>query len=308
MKCPLCNSRNTKIIQNIKVFDIVKLYKKKFNFDVSPYFKTEIIIYAKCNYCFLEFFYPPTAGDEKFYDYLSKEEWYYQKDKNEYEIARNYINNKDAILEIGAGTGEFYNVINCKNYTGLELNNSAVIKAKSNGINLINCNVQDFCTYNKNKYDIVCSFQVLEHVNYINSFLDAQIKCLKKGGKLIISIPAKDSFLSFTTNDILNLPPHHMSRWPDKTIKYLVKLFNLELLNIAHESLQPVHEKWFLFTLINHIIYKILGWDEKIVDISIRRKFINKFLNRIIAKRFPSGAVKGFFPRGHTVVAIFKKI
>jgi len=306
MKCPLCNSVKTKNVQNIKVYDIVKLYKKKLNFEVSHYFTTENIIYAKCNECFLEFFYPPSAGDEIFYSSLSKEDWYYSKDKKEYEIARQYITNMDYVLEIGAGTGEFYNKINCKNYTGLELNNSAVKIAKSKGINLINCNVEDYCKNDKNKYDVVCSFQVLEHISCINTFLNAQIKCLKKGGKLIVSIPSKDSFLSFATNDILNMPPHHISRWSDETIIYLAKLFKLKLISITHEPLQKIHEKWFLLTFITHVIYELLGLDEKIIDTSIIRKFINKIVN-IILKRVPSGAAMGFFPRGHTVVAIFEK-
>jgi 2-polyprenyl-3-methyl-5-hydroxy-6-metoxy-1,4-benzoquinol methylase len=77
---------------------------------------------------------------------------------------------------------------------GLEFSRKAKEIAFSNGIIIENESIQSHSVAHPAKYDVVCAFQVLEHVSEIRSFIESSIKALKPGGLLIYSIPSADSF------------------------------------------------------------------------------------------------------------------
>ena len=131
------------------------------------------------------FFDPQNAGGDKFYSRLGENEWYYlHSGKTEYEYVQNLINENDKVLDVGAGRGELFNRTKKKiNYTGLELSTKAVELAALSSINVINEDIIIHSENNIEKYDIICLFQVLEHICNLNTFLVSIIKCLKQGGK-----------------------------------------------------------------------------------------------------------------------------
>lgn len=130
----------------------------------------------------------------------------------------------------------------------------------------------------------------------LNNHKTANNPTLTNSSKLlIIAVPSQDSFLQYAVNGILNMPPHHISRYSDKTLKFIAKEFNLTLLEIYHEPISPVHFDFYKATIWAKIFLKT-----PLIDRGIARKFINKF--GILGKRFiriPKEA------RGHTVIAIY---
>lgn len=182
MSCPLCFSKNIVIKEQIKKNDIVKLYQQIFNLNTSYLFISDQIYYKKCNVCKLLYFDPPIPGDEEFYNHLQKYDWYYMDDKPEFSFAAKYIKPKDQVLEIGCGKGAFTNKISTKNYTGLDFSTKAKELATKKNIIIKNQSIERHSKTNKNKYDCICAFQVLEHVKEINSFISNSLKCLKKMG------------------------------------------------------------------------------------------------------------------------------
>lgn len=92
------------------------------------------------------------------------------------------------------------------------------------------------------------------------------------------------------------MPPHHISRFSDKTLKNISEIFNIELLEIYHESVQKEHFDFYKQTIWANIFLK-----PKLIDTSIKRKIINKA--GIFARPFikiPNDAY------GHTVVAVYR--
>lgn len=67
-----------------------------------------------------------------------------------------------------------------KYYIGLELNKKAKETAESNGIKVENITVEDYSKKYPETFDVVVSFQVLEHVSDPKGFIEAKIKLLKK--------------------------------------------------------------------------------------------------------------------------------
>lgn len=229
--CILCKSKKIKNIQRIKTNSIIDLYKKELNIDVATEFTSLNHIDSwKCSHCHLLFFEPILPGSEQFYEDLQKlESIYYSDSRPEFFEALKFIEKNDKVLEIGAGSASFAEKLNSPNYVGLEYNQEAINKAKSKGITLIKESIESFSINNLEQFDVVCSFHVLEHVSNPLSYIESSLKVLKKGGKFICAVPCSDSFYSSNHNHVLNIPPHHITRWHSETFKFLVKNFDLEV-------------------------------------------------------------------------------
>lgn len=300
IECPLCSSTTIVFLEKIKRRDLLKLYKNLTGKDFS-YLINQDLEYYFCKHCELKFYFPLITGDEQFYNTLQKFNWYYLNNKYEFDYAKKFIKKRDHVLEIGAGRGVFAKKLLTKNYIGLDTSQKAKELANKEGIKIENETIEDHAKKINNFYDVVCCFQVLEHVSNPKNFLKASIDVLRKEGILIIAVPSENSFLKFATNNILNMPPHHLTRWSDSTLKYLSKIFNLDIIEIHHEPVSEIHKKWYMSTLIQSLLLK-----PKLLDLSIKRKVISKFssfLSIILISRLK----KEFFSYGHTVIAVFRK-
>jgi SAM-dependent methyltransferase len=309
--CPLTHSENVTLIEEIQVSDIAELYKNMYDCSVLPDFGLiQTIGFYYSTESHLKFFYPLVTGSELFYEDLQKFDWYYTDDKEEFNIAQKYIKENDVILEIGCGKGAFAKKINAKKYIGLEFNQKAITQATTNGIKVIQKSIQDHAKDHAMSYDIVCSFQVLEHVADINSFIESSIKCLKPGGLLIYSVPSADSYISKTTNCILNMPPHHVSWWSRKSLEYVGKLFNLDVVDIHQNKLEDIHKLPYISTLIATSIEHHIGAgnkQKKLIDKSIKHKIIGK-ISTLGGQLLKNGlSDTNVLPPGHTITAIYRK-
>lgn len=249
-----------KLLTTILVEDLIIQYQKKLKIDVSKYFKNikKIGVY-ECIHTSYRFYYPfNIEGDSFFYQQLQEFDWYYMPYKWEHKIVETFLKGHEKILEIGSGAFDFVNKMETIgfNITGLELNEDSVLKAKDKGLKAHNKTVQEYAELNKENYDIVCSFQVLEHITEVQSFIKAQIDCLKIGGKLIIAVPNNDSFIRLTKNFVLNSPPHHMGLWNTKSLISIARLFNLEVEKVIYEPLQKYHLNSYVDLMVQKKINK----------------------------------------------------
>lgn len=304
--CPLCSAKGAKTIEIINANDLVGLYVNAYKTNFNYLFKKIEIQYCQCNNCDLKYFFPSVIGDENFYKILQKTELYYVDEKEEYEIASKYITEKDDVLEIGCGKAAFSKNINCKSYTGLELSANAKILAEQGGVHIINQTIQEHATSNANKYDVVCTFQVLEHVdcNELFAFLKAAVDCLKADGRLIISVPSADSFLSEMVNSTLNLPPHHQSHWPDKSMKKIAKIFNLDILCFKHDTIAFQNKREYLSVKLRHL----LAFKHKLIQPkpNILQKIALRIL-RLVPVKIQCFIVDMIRPNGHSITAVYQK-
>lgn len=300
MNCCLCKSKEVRKLEAVDKKLLSLLYYKLTKTDFS-YLLNREMTYCECNVCKLKFFHPLISGDEKFYNSLQKFDWYYPSEKEEYMIAKKYIKQSDRVLEVGSGKGAFAKKLKLKNYIGLDFSLNAKTIAEKNGITIENKTIEEFASENLNMFDVVASFQVLEHVTKPNDFIESKLKSLSRGGYMIIAVPSENSFYKYMVNGILNMPPHHLTRWSDDTLGYIAKKYNLELINIYHEKVQPVHKKLYFQTLIESSILKI-----KLLDNPIKRKVFAKF-SGFLYSLFGKKLKDEMLPNGHTVVAVYKK-
>ncbi len=301
-RCPLCKNENIEPIEEIDTKLLKKLYRKSFDIDISSLVdNVDKIIYSECGRCKLRYYHPLIAGDEHFYSKLQEQEWYYLSEKYEYGVAKAYICESDKVLEVGSGKGAFAKHLPTKRYVGLDFSKKAKAMAEKNGVLIENSTIQEYVADHRDEFDIVVSFQVLEHVFDPASFVDSMVDALKVGGKLIVAVPAEDSFLKYVNNGLLNMPPHHVTRWSDETLTYLGKMYGLDMVEIHHEKVQPIHKAWYFSTLIQSLFMK-----QRVLSDSLFRRLMIKVSNRV-AHALAKGIKDEMLPNGHTVVAVYEK-
>lgn len=249
ISCPLCKSTTLQLIEQISTNHLAQLYANAFQLDILPVFNgaTEVS-YVQCCNCDLRFFFPFFLGDDAFYHHLAKQPYYYPIDKWEFALARTCIKPEHTVLEVGCGKGAFAQNLPCASYTGLELS-PGNLPASTPGQSFLCESIENYARTHPNSHDIVVSFQVLEHVADIHTFIQACVDALKPGGVLLFGVPSAQTSYQFFCNHVLDLPPHHQSRWTDKALIALAEIFGLNHLGLWREPLANPTEAAFFLTL-----------------------------------------------------------
>lgn len=301
--CPLCGSANINIVTTLATADLVHLWNITAGIDTASQFgKCEKLHLQHCSACDFRFFDPLITGSEDFYKRLQEKPWYFADEKYEFGQAAALVGATERVLEIGAGKGVFPTRLTTKNYLGLEFSTQAIAMAKERGIELRQQTIEDHARVNAGVYDVVCSFQVVEHVSSPRSFLEAATACLKPGGRLMISVPAEDSYLHSAVNAYMNLPPHHVSRWSDACLERLAPRLGLSLDRLMVEPLADEHAGWYLHTLLLRLVFP----HAPMVRVLPTFWYIFKLFDAM-AMRLAPRLAKNLRPRGHTVLATYRK-
>lgn len=235
IKCPLCHS-NRRILS--KIYDvemIIRAYGT--DFDVAHLFgNSEDVRLYICVDCSLMYFEPCVEGDDSFYRQLSKIPWYYSDDKNEYDFAiRKLIKlNPVNVLEIGAGIGHFATKIENAFVTRVtEQSSEALSILRSRNIELDD---------GVSSYDFIVAFQVLEHIREVSDFISKFMwQRLNPGGYLLITVPNPESDYNREIFQILDFPPHHVTRWTKDALLSLGRIFEIDPVEYYEEEYTEKH-------------------------------------------------------------------
>jgi 2-polyprenyl-3-methyl-5-hydroxy-6-metoxy-1,4-benzoquinol methylase len=147
-------------------------------------------------------------------------------------------NRSSSLLDVGAGNGYFvslasneYNV----DAVGLEISEKEIEFAKD--IVKVNLIKEDVMNHNE-KYDVVTSFNVIEHVPDPRSFLSALTKRLNQNGILVLTTP-NPSCIQAVSKGVKNWcmidPPHHINLFTRAGLKILIEKNNL--IELKYETL-----------------------------------------------------------------------
>lgn len=305
--CPLCRSNHNQEIGAVTFNELSSAYQRQLQMRVTLPDGNELLRLWRCENCDLRFYDPMTTGDEGFYEALQRFDWYYLADKEEYGVAACYIGEHDDVLEIGSGQAAFAKKIRCASYLGLEFSSSAIRMAAEQGIQLVGETVQVHAVTHPEQYDVVCSFQVLEHVSDVRGFIEASLVCLKPGGKLIYSVPNEDGLPGAEINNVLNMPPHHVTRWTKICMQNLARGFGLAVLAMEEEKVSDLHVDGLSRTLTQHAFRKFFGWEQRLLDTRYTRRLVRMLVNRVAS--FLNGPLQDERLRstGHSLTCVFQK-
>lgn len=281
MKCPLC-SKDAVLNQTVEVADLKKIWGR-LGLSIGSLFNVEVLKKYGCQNCGLGFYHPFVPGDDKFYSRLAEWDWYYaHSGKTEYGFTSQIIKPGMKVIDVGCGIGEFSSYIPAgANFTGAELSTKSVEIAQSLGRNVKRLDIIEALSDLEGKFDVVTCFQVLEHIVDLHQFFNALVKICKPDGKIVIAVPNNDGFVGDAKNNILNMPPHHLILWNEKSIRYLANYYGLSVEEYCEERVTSVHLRWFYTTRIHSFIKKLFGIKPKVINLGCTDKLTYKISSLI---------------------------
>lgn len=223
-KCPVCEHEG---------ISIRSLEKKTIMNELEHYFaekppeEIEVIDYEiqQCKNCSLEYAFPLEPGSQSFYQWVTTRANYYPESRWEWLTVIEQIKNRKgqnlvSILDVGCGGGNFLEIaqkIPNIHLVGLDTTPESVSQCKERGFEVYCETIESFHqNYPDEKFDYIVSFHCLEHIDKPKAFVESMLCLLKTEGSLFISTPYSPMSFEQEWFDIMNHPPHHMTRWNKK--------------------------------------------------------------------------------------------
>lgn len=245
----ILQSSNADKIFTVQAADVVERWRRVFGIDVDRFFINQhyVSLYL-CKQSKIGFFEPAPLGDREFYSELQKIDWYYLRDKWEFGKALSNAAKGERILEVGCGDGAFLAIAAAQEHkaSGLELNSEAAAQARASGLDVSETDLFDLAASGCEPFDRVVAFQVLEHVRDPVAFTRAMMACAKPGGRVAVAVPNAESFISWEPRNLLDMPPHHATRWTPAALRWLGAHLGAAHVEVQPGPLEPIHVDWFL--------------------------------------------------------------
>jgi len=197
----------------------------------------------RCRESQLQFYSPTAVGGERLYQFIARQAWYYARSKWEFTKAAELLQavGSKTILEVGCGAGAFLETARDVGLVarGIDFNTTAVQQARDRGLKASADSLADVMATGE-RFSAVCAFQVLEHLDRPREFVEQAVALVEPGGHLIFCTPDGDGWLGRRLQ-LLDMPPHHATRWGRAAFAFLPRLFPLELVSLLSEPLSPQH-------------------------------------------------------------------
>jgi SAM-dependent methyltransferase len=242
-RCPLCHSEQITHRATFSTARLTTAWRERFQIDIEGEFHgAEGFALGVCGRCDLQFFPGELAGSGAMYEQLQRHDWYYIHDKWEHREALGAVRPGDRLLEIGSGEGDFVALARAQGAEalGIELNPGAVRRAAELGRPVEPRALAEVARERPGEFDVVASFQLLEHVADPRAFFDDAVRLLRPGGLLLTAVPNADSWIRHQDN-LLDLPPHHVTRWTPRCLRGLGDFLPLEFQHLSFEPLPRYH-------------------------------------------------------------------
>jgi SAM-dependent methyltransferase len=188
----------------------------------------------------LQFAWPMLPGNIAFYEWVSQFTSYYPGLRWEYKKVRELLKTENAgkklkLLDAGCGKGDFLrglDFIPNDEKTALDLNAPAIEECKRHGFQAFCGTVETAIATNFLKpaaFSAVTSFHCLEHVSEPVEFVRDLLKITAPGGRIFVSTPYSPMSTEAGYFDVLNHPPHHLTRWNLKAYQKLADILGVKM-------------------------------------------------------------------------------
>lgn len=256
-ECPICGSPKSRILYSLSSHEVAAYFlpqnspkREKIVEIIEKIWEGKHVDFLTCKKCSFGFANPFKAGTSEFYSELYYAEFEYPKQKWEYNITLESIETllKDkheaTLIEIGAGNGIFINnlvekkIIDKANIYATEFSESAKSSIQSKGIFCMNSSVVQLKDNEKLPlFDIICMFQVLEHLDDIDAVFQSLNSISTPSANLFISVPNSNLRHFLDKFGVLyDIPPMHIGKYSLESIWFICQKYNWNVASYAYES------------------------------------------------------------------------
>ncbi|MGI9600464.1 MAG: class I SAM-dependent methyltransferase [Acidimicrobiales bacterium] len=231
--CPLCGQLTADPVSSTPYVDVFAALRAQFGDGIDEsleqrYTPAETADEYRCRTCGLQYFSPMNPGGPDFYAALASSDRYYRGDRWEYELALAAIPDATTrVLDVGCGRGDFLVQagLQSESVVGAETNPDAHPHLRRRGIDFHPGDIADL----DDQFDLICAFQVFEHLADVGQLLTPALDRLAPGGALFLSVPNRQRLAAHPRLEPLDLPPHHVSRWSPAQFDELARGRGLEV-------------------------------------------------------------------------------
>lgn len=300
--CPLCSTQQARLVSSVPYEEVWAALEDEWRTPLpssitSRYDQIGEARLYECGSCGLRYFSPLLAGDAGFYSRLSRNPTYYVDDRWEFHEVLSRLGDDDEVIDFGAGNGAFMKLIasRVRRVVGCDHNDRASELEMPANATLVGASFDDVAEKHQETFDVATAFHVLEHVPSAAMVCRPAVRALRPGGRLLLSTPDAARTLR-STFEVLDYPPHHLSRWTDAQYERLADVFGLELLSIDHEPF--VHRRTRLRrALPASVVYAGALAVSRLRGVEIQRP-----------RGLPFGVHAERWPRGTSVLAEFRRL
>jgi SAM-dependent methyltransferase len=207
---------------------------------------------CRCEACDLVFADPMRAGDAAFYRWVTSFPHYHAEDRWEWGALRQVLSARGPtrLLELGCGEGIFLaSLAGLKNVDaeGIDLSEASAAAARARGLN-VRCISLEAVLKENRRFDVIFMSHVLEHVEGPRKIVLDCKPLLEPGGEIVFSVPYSPTSREYGELDIMNLPPHHLTRWNRTSLTRLAEIAGLTL-SVAMRRPKPVLKRAIGYTV-----------------------------------------------------------
>jgi len=199
-------------------------------------------LYA-CSGCDLHFWHPVSMPDVSWHEMA-----YQGRDQTAMPLEpghRFFLSDPKApksgrLFDLGCGVGNFLAAARDAGFdvAGIELNHNAVRFAREHyGLRDVSAmRPEEFLAANpRERFDVVTFFEVLEHQEDPQSFLNIASECLTEHGFVALSVPNRSRWQKGI--ETLDYPPNHLTRWSPRALGNFLERNGFDVLTMRQEPL-----------------------------------------------------------------------
>lgn len=178
--------------------------------------------------------------------------------------AKKNLKPKSVILDIGCGAGHFLALLKNEGFIalGLDIAPQPIKILREHGFTVTLGSVDDYPA-EWPRPDAIVLLEVLEHLDSPRVFLK-KIHNHFPGTPLILSTPSpKRLRLKYNRREEWDYPPHHITRWSEEALSYVLKSVGYNTVQILH---LPVYPNEISLGFIDKLGYRLLTGKEYVRD------------------------------------------
>lgn len=258
--CPICESRKIKEIYSVALEDAVIHFKttgwinpndpkraEMLRKNIQHLWNGNTCSVVECKNCQFVFAWPFIAGDAEFYNLAFDDG--YPANKWEFDQTIECIKKlpdfpKLNVLEIGSGVGKFIHYlleigISADQIISTEYSEKGIQAIEKLNVRVLSDDVRSIAKdkiFPQGQFDVICIFQVVEHLDKLHELMNSFHYLLKPGGYVFIAVPnAARIRFNEEHNGFLDMPPNHIGRYSGKNMQLLASKNGFKIVTQATE-------------------------------------------------------------------------